>query len=126
MIARRKQARSIAWRCKNLYNKASMQATIWVQDIETGDRWKWARQDSGPLLLLKQALDALQEHAKQLFFRHVLDTDDPQTLLQLFGASLAQVLSDLDRGQGIQKYCDAVAAATARAQAMQAVMVEQT
>ena len=125
-IARLKQAWSIASRCKNAYNKASMQATILVQDIETGDNWKWARQDSGPLPLLKQALEALQEHAKQFFFRHVLVTDDPQTLLQLPGASMAQVLSDLDRVQGIQKYCDAVTAAIARAQAMQAVMVEQT
>ena len=54
---------------------------------------------------MKQALDALQEHAKQPFFGHVLVTDDPQTLLQLHGASLAQVLSDLDRVQGIQKCC---------------------
>ena len=66
-IARLKQAWSIASRCKNADNKASMQATILVQDIETGDNWKWARQDSGPLPLLKQALEALQEHAKQLF-----------------------------------------------------------
>ena len=112
-IARLKQAWSIASRCKNGYSKASMQVTILVQDIETGDSWKWARQDSGPLPLLKQAFD-------------VLVTDDPQTLLQLPGASLAQVLSDLDRVQGIQKYCDAVTVATARAQAMQVVMVEQT
>ena len=125
-IARLKNARSIASRCKNGHNKASMQATILVQDIETGDSWKWERQDSGPLPLLKQVLEALQEHAKQLFFRHVLVPDDPQTLLQLPGASLAQVLSDLDRVQGIQKYRDAVTAAIARAQAMQAVMVEQT
>ena len=103
-----------------------MQATTWVQDIEAGDRWKCARQDSGPLLLVKQALDALREQAQQLFFRHAPDTNDPQTLLQLLGASLAQVLSDLDRVQRLQKHCDAVAAATARAQAMQAVMVEQT
>ena len=99
--ARLKQAWSTASRCKNGYNKASMQTTILVQDIETGDSWKWARQDSGPLPLLKLALDALQEHAMQPFFRHVLVTDDPQTLLQLPEASLAQVLSDLDRVQGI-------------------------
>ena len=67
------------------------------QDIDTGDSWKWARQESGPLPLLKQALEALQEHAKQPFFRHVLVTNDPHTLLQRPGASLAQVLSDLDR-----------------------------
>ena len=119
--ARHRQAWSIASRCKNGCNKASIQATILVQEC-----WKWARQDSGPLLLLKQALGAFPEHAKQLFFRHVLVTDDPQTLLQLPGASSAQVLSDLDRVQGIQKYCDAVTAATARAQAVQAVIVEQT
>ena len=87
------------------------------QDIDTGDSWKWARQESGPLPLLKQALEALQEHAKQPFFRHVLVTNDPHTLLQRPGASLAQVLSDLDRVRGIQKYCDAVTAAIARAQA---------
>ena len=78
-----------------------MQATILVQNIETGDSWKWLRQDSGPLHLLKQALEALQQHAKQLFFRRVLVADDPQTLVQLPGAFLAQVLSDLDRVQGI-------------------------
>ena len=57
-------------------------------------------QDSGPLPLLKQALEALQEYAKQPFSRHVLVTDDPQTLLQLPGASLAQVLSDLSSCPG--------------------------
>ena len=48
-IARLNQAWSIASWCKSVYNKASMQATILVQDIETGDSWEWARQDSGPL-----------------------------------------------------------------------------
>ena len=40
-IARLKRAWSIASRCKNGYNKAFMQAAILVQDIETGDSWKW-------------------------------------------------------------------------------------
>ena len=82
-IARLKQAWSIASRCKNGYNRPSMQATILVQDIETRASCKWARRDSGPLPLLKQALAAHQEHAKQPFFRPALVTDDPQTLLRL-------------------------------------------
>ena len=129
-IPRLKQAWSIVSRCKKRVQQgfhAGGDLGAGHQDhIETGDSWKWARQDSGPSPLLKQPLDALQEHAKQLFFRLVLVTDHPQTLLQLPGASLAQVLSDLDRLQGIQKYCDAVTAAIARAQAVQAVMFEQT